>query len=138
MQVSELSKALDVSPDTIRYYTRIGLLEPTKSTSNGYHYYRKDDAATLRFILRAKMLGFSLTDIREILFLADSGDCPCTLVRDRMRGNLETAKQAMIEAQHLFERMDKALLEWDKKPDTLPDSEAVCELIDGWQEDIRS
>ena len=138
MLVRELSQALDVSADTIRHYTRIGLLEPVKSDSNGYNYYREQDASTLRFILRAKMLGFSLTDIQEILFLADSGSCPCPLVRGRMRKNLEAAKAAMIEAQLLFKRMEQALVEWEKKPDTLPDSAAVCELIDSWGEGISA
>ena len=136
MLVRELSEALGVSPDTVRHYTRIGLLEPIKSANNGYHYYRKEDVTTLRFILRAKTLGFSLTDIQEILFLAGSGSCPCTLVRNRMRRNLAAARTVMVESQLLFERMDKAMLEWDKKPDTLPDSDAICELIESWGEGL--
>ncbi len=138
MLVNEISNALNVSPDTVRHYTRIGLLDPIKNESNGYNYYRKEDAATLRFVLRAKMLGFSLTDIQEILFLSDSGDCPCPLVRARMRKNLEKTKAALRESQLLFDRMDKALHHWDEKPDTTADSGAICELIENWEEDVSS
>ena len=138
MLVNELSSALNVSPDTIRHYTRIGLLDPIKSDINGYNYYRQKDEATLRFVLRAKMLGFSLSDIQEILFLADSGNCPCPLVRARMRRNLESTKAALTESQLLFDRMDKALHEWDEKPDTEPDSGAICDLIESWGEDVSA
>ena len=132
MLVSELSDALDVSADTVRHYTRIGLLEPVKNSSNGYNYYRQEDVVTLRFVVRAKMLGFNLTDIQEILFLANSGDCPCPLVRERMRTNLERKKAALLESQRLFERMDRALRNWEDKPDTLSDSDSICELIESW------
>jgi len=138
MLVNEISHALNVSPDTVRHYTRIGLLDPIKNESNGYNYYRKEDAATLRFVLRAKMLGFSLTDIQEILFLSDSGNCPCPLVRARMRKNLEKTKAALRESQLLFDTMDKALHKWDEKPDTTADSGAICELIENWEEDVSS
>ena len=134
--VNELSNALNFSSDTVRHYTRIGLLAPIKNESNGYNYYRQEDAATLRFVLRAKMLGFSLTDIQEILSLSDSGACPCPLVRIRMRRNLEKTKAALLESQLLFDRMDKALQKWDAVPNTSPQSDSICDLIEGWEEDV--
>ena len=136
--VNQLSTALNVSSDTVRHYTRIGFLQPIKSAANGYNYYRDEDAVTLRFAMRAKRLGFSLTDIQEILTLARSGGCPCPLVRARMRKNLERTKAALTESQRLFERMDDALRDWENKPDTSPDSESICELIERWGEDDAS
>ena len=51
MRVKQIADALDISVDTVRYYTRIGLLVPNKS-HNGYKYYRPADVTRLRFILR--------------------------------------------------------------------------------------
>lgn len=55
MRVNELAKKLAVTADTVRYYTRIGILEPAKSTENGYKHYSKDDESRLRFVLKANM-----------------------------------------------------------------------------------
>jgi hypothetical protein len=52
-----------VSADTIRYYSRIKMLKPSKET-NGYYIYGQKELDRLRFILRAKQLGFSLADIQ--------------------------------------------------------------------------
>ena len=71
MQVIQLAKMLGVSPDTVRYYTRIGLLVPKKSIENGYKFYSSNEQNRLRFILSARDLGFSVDDIKnqvEMLF----------------------------------------------------------------------
>ena len=57
MQVSEISNRLNVSPNTIRYYSRIELVRPSKS-DNGYKNYTEKDFRKLRFAIRAKALGF--------------------------------------------------------------------------------
>ena len=75
MKVSQVARNLGVSPDTIRYYTRIGLLHPNYS-SNGYKSYSAKDVSRLRFVLRAKMLGFSLADIKSIFEISERGDLP--------------------------------------------------------------
>ena len=49
MRVSELAKNLEVNPDTVRYYTRIGLLRPRKNAENGYKEYDERDISRLNF-----------------------------------------------------------------------------------------
>ncbi|HYO87582.1 MAG TPA: heavy metal-responsive transcriptional regulator [Candidatus Limnocylindrales bacterium] len=90
----ELAKAGGVNRETIRYYERHGLLpEPARSESN---YCLFDARATerLRFIKRAQAVGFSLSEIRELLDIQFSPDAACGDVR----GMVE-AKIAAIEAQ---------------------------------------
>ena len=65
MQVSALAKQLKVNTDTVRYYTRIHLLKPKKD-ANGYYRYSEKDSHRLRFILRAKQLGFALEDLTPV------------------------------------------------------------------------
>ena len=66
MKVSELAKSLETTPDTVRYYTRLGILKPNKS-ANGYNYYPPQQISRLKFILSARHLGFSVDDIKQIL-----------------------------------------------------------------------
>lgn len=60
-----------VGIDTVRFYERTGLLKKAARTRAGYRLYDEDDIARLRFIRRAKLLGFSLQEIAELLALND-------------------------------------------------------------------
>lgn len=71
MKIGELAKAADVSVDTIRYYERSGLMQKAHRKPSGYREYQPSDISRLRFIRRAKALGFSLDDIMELLKLND-------------------------------------------------------------------
>ena len=74
MRIGELARTVDVNVETIRYYQRIGLLEPPDKPYGGMRSYKDEDLQRLRFIRRAQQLGFSLDDIRELLELSSS-DC---------------------------------------------------------------
>ena len=67
LTVTELAEAFNVTPRTIRFYETKGLISPQRVGSTRVYTYR--DRARLQLILRAKRLGFSLTDIREYLDL---------------------------------------------------------------------
>lgn len=64
MRVIQLTNALSTTPDTVRYYTRVGFMTPIKSHENGYKYYGKAELQRLRFILSARQLDFSVDEIR--------------------------------------------------------------------------
>ena len=75
LSIGKLAKLAEVGVDTVRYYERQGLLPPAARTESGYRQYSQDDADRLRFIRRAKTLGFSLEDIAELLELhSPTGD----------------------------------------------------------------
>ena len=74
MKIGELAKRAEVPIDTVRYYEREGLLPQAQRRSSGYRMYDVDDIQRLRFIRRAKALGFSLDDVRELLTLSDERD----------------------------------------------------------------
>ncbi len=67
MNISQLAKAVNVTPDTLRYYEKQGLLKTPARLENGYRSYTEADVALLRFVRGAQALGFSLNEIREIL-----------------------------------------------------------------------
>lgn len=69
MKSGELARRAGVNVQTLRYYERRGLLPPPDRTGSGYREYGPEDLRRLRFILRAKELGFTLTEVGELLDL---------------------------------------------------------------------
>ncbi len=134
MKVSELSKSLRITPDTVRYYTRIALLSPKKGSINGYNYYTESDQHRLRFILSARQLGFSVKEIKQILTEADKGHTACPLVRVLLQKRLEETEHEFQEALALRNRMQQAMQDWQDKPDKVPTGHMICHLIEGFSE----
>ena len=71
MKIGELAQRAGVGIDTVRYYEREGLLPEARRLASGYRAYDGDDVRRLRFVRRAKALGFTLHEIRELLALSD-------------------------------------------------------------------
>jgi Zn(II)-responsive transcriptional regulator len=69
--IGQLAKRAGVAIDTVRYYERNDLLTPAGRLASGYRRYGEEELKRLRFIRRAKALGFTLDDIRALLSLSD-------------------------------------------------------------------
>lgn len=132
MRVNQLASTLNTTADTVRYYTRIGLLRPEKNKTNGYKAYGKSDEMRLRFALRARQLGFSVADILEIVTMADRGRSPCAHVRALIKQRLSEIESDFREVQQLHKRMHRAAAAWEKMPDRPPTGAMICELIETW------
>lgn len=70
MKIGELAKRAGAGIDTVRFYERQGLLPRPQRQPSGYRSYAPRDVARLSFIRRAKALGFTLSEIRELLTLS--------------------------------------------------------------------
>ena len=70
LKIGKLARQTDLSIKTIRYYEQRGLLEQPPRTEGGYRLYGPEEVARLRFIQRAKLLGLTLEEIRELVGLA--------------------------------------------------------------------
>ncbi|MBF8222623.1 MerR family transcriptional regulator [Halomonas sp. 328] len=134
MKVIELARAAEVTGETVRHYTREGLLHPSRDPDNGYQRYGTRDLERLRFIQRARTLGFSIAEIRDILAHADQGDSPCPLVRDLLASRLPEIHARIQELQALAARMEQALAAWAEMPDGTPDGHSLCRLIESFPE----
>ena len=73
LTIGRLSKQAGVGIDTVRFYERRGLLPPPARSTSGYRLYSDDTIARIRFIRRAKQLGFTLDEIETLLKLQDQG-----------------------------------------------------------------
>ncbi len=72
--IGQIAKRAEVSIDTVRYYERNGLLPASARLASGYRRYGEIELMRLRFIRRAKLLGFTLDEIRGLLTLSDEHD----------------------------------------------------------------
>src|SRR5712691_3203184 len=81
--IGKLAALAEVSTDTLRYYEREGLIEPTNRSGSGYRLYNKDSARRIQFIKQAQHCGFTLAEIRELLVLRSRDAACCGDVRKR-------------------------------------------------------
>jgi DNA-binding transcriptional MerR regulator len=134
---SILAKETDVPIYTVRHYTRIGLLHPTRNSQNGYKVYKHSDTVRLRFILAAKDLGFTLTEINQILDEAEHGNSPCPMVRDIVTKRIEENRKKIKEMQRLQKKMELSLKDWEKMQNSMPNGDSVCHLIESVAENEK-
>ncbi|MBB3191186.1 MerR family transcriptional regulator [Halomonas cerina] len=137
MKVSELARRAGVTAETVRHYIRERLLHPERHPNNGYQLFDQGDLERLRFIQRARTLGFGIAEIRDILDHADHGDSPCPLVRDLLASRLPLIRARIEELQALASRMEQALDAWAQMPDGTPDGHSLCQLIESFPEPLR-
>lgn len=76
LSIGQLAQRAGVAIDTVRYYERNQLLAPAGRLASGYRRYGDRELKRLLFIRRAKALGFTLTDIRELLLLSEQRSVP--------------------------------------------------------------
>ncbi len=75
LTIGELAKELQLNPKTIRYYEEVGLLPEPRRSDSGYRLYSKYEMERLRLVKRAKLLGLSLAEIKELVEYAIDGRC---------------------------------------------------------------
>lgn len=75
MTVKQVAESVGLPSRTIRYYDRIGLVSADERSATGYRLYSPEEEGKLRFVRRAKALGFSLEDIRGLIDAAERGCC---------------------------------------------------------------
>jgi MerR family Zn(II)-responsive transcriptional regulator of zntA len=130
MTVSEFSSQGGVPPHVVRYYSRIGLLNPSRHPDNGYKLFTRSDIGRLRFIRHARSLGYTLEEISEILDTCRRGESPCARVRNLLARRIEENRRKIRELAALQERMEYALESWKAIPDRDPEGGSLCHLIE--------
>ncbi len=93
--VKDTAARVGLPSRTLRYYDRIGLVCPPR-TPAGYRVYGPEEEGRLRFVRRAKMLGFSLEQIRQLIAVAERGSCSAVVPEVE---RLLDEKIAAIDAQ---------------------------------------
>ncbi len=128
MRIGELAKSVGVTPDTIRYYEREGLLPPAERTPSGYRDYGPEVVDDLRFIKKAQALGLKLSDVREVLEISSGGRPPCEHVHATVSTRLTEVEQRLKELRALRSTLRETLERLDRAPP--PKAGCRCAVID--------
>ena len=97
--IGQLAKRAGVAVDTVRYYERNAMLTPAGRLESGYRRYGETELKRLRFIRRAKVLGFTLADIRELLSLSDERNV--AKVKLAAQAKLADVEQRLAELERI-------------------------------------
>ena len=95
--IGRLATQANVAVDTIRFYEREGLLPKPSRRASGYREYSLADVKRVQFIRRAKELGFSLEEIRELLTLETDRDHGVEGIKQRAKKRLEELNQKIAQ-----------------------------------------
>ena len=95
MNIGAVARATGLPPKTIRYYESIGLVKPAERSAGNYRRYGESEVMTLRFIERARRLGFTLKEVGELL----------ALWRDKTRASADVRAMARAQIRRLDARL---------------------------------
>lgn len=94
LTISDLAARTGLRPDTVRYYERVGLMPAPARTSGSHRRYDALAVDRVQFIRGAQRLGLRLVDIKNLLAVRDTGECPCEPAEPLLRSRI-----AEIEAE---------------------------------------
>ena len=126
--IGELSDRVGVSAHTIRYYERLGLLEPSKRTESGYRIYSEENEERLRFIQKAKRFGLSLDEIKQLIIIRTKGTAPCASLKIMVKQHLDDLDHKIEEMMSLRRELASKYEEVDRllSDNSTPTSEEIC------------
>jgi len=109
LTISQLAKAAEIPTTTIRYYERIGLIQPEDRSAGNYRLYGDESLQKLKFIKAAQSIGFTLEDIRALLS-DDSGEASiCGNVQGLIEDRLVDVEKRLKDLQHVRRVLKSAL-----------------------------
>lgn len=112
MTIGELAKTSGVNAKLIRHYESIGLIPKAARTESGYRFYKETDAQFLRFIKRARGLGFSMKEIKKLIGL--------------WRNKARASKEVKALANEHIEEMEMKIREMQEMVDSLRSLSKSC------------
>jgi MerR family transcriptional regulator, copper efflux regulator len=118
MNVSQAAERSNLPPKTLRYYEEIGLIAPGRS-ANGYRDYSDDDVHRLAFLQRARSLGFSIEDCRQLMSLYRDRDRASQDVREIAVAHVEAIEGKIAELQSMRKTLQRLVhaCHGDQRPD---------------------
>jgi DNA-binding transcriptional MerR regulator len=128
MTIGQLARRVGVRPSAIRYYEAHGVLGSPPRSPSDYRLYGSDAIAQLRFVVRAKELGFSLNEVR-LLLESSKKDPPCVLCCELIERHLAEIEAELRRLRSLRDRLRRLA----RQPRTAAADSSICPLIENEQ-----
>lgn len=107
VHIGKAANVAGVSVDTIRFYQKIGLIKSAGRTARGYRLFDGEDIHDLTFVRHAQELGFSLTEVKELLALRQKHHV-CSEVQSMLKRKLVDVRQKINSLSRLEEELARA------------------------------
>ena len=107
--ISQLARAADVPTTTVRYYERIGLVEPEDRSAGNYRLYSNESLGKLKFIRAAQAIGFTLDDVKSLLTGNNNASPACGDVQTLMEDRLVDIENRLKDLRHVKRVLTSAL-----------------------------
>lgn len=130
LKIGELAKLTGLTAKTIRYYELLKLLPKPPRTESGYRLYSEADVQRLEFVKKAKRIGLSLEDIRDILTLHATNQPPCVHVLALIDQRLAYIDVLLDALQKFREDLSHLRQESAERLDSLPEGAAICSIVE--------
>lgn len=129
MNIGELAKSSGVNAKMIRHYESIGLIPKANRTDSGYRIYTENDIQFLRFIKRARSLGFSMKEIEVLIGLWRNKSRASREVKTLASAHIEKLEEKILEMQEMVSNL--RLLAKQCHGDGSPDCPIIQDLANG-------
>mgnify|MGYP002630368699 CR=1 FL=1 len=107
IKISELSAKTGLTPHTLRFYEKHGLIQASSRSDSGYRYYSEADVRRVDFVKAARNIGFSLDDISQLLSIRlDKQSHSCQEVTDITKAKLEEVSAKIKELQSMQQTLE--------------------------------
>ncbi len=127
MKIGEVTEALDISADTLRYYEKIKLLPRVGRTVGGVRHYSRNDLGRIRYIQHAQRMGFSLQEISDLLSFREKPTEAKPQVRELARAKLKRIEEHLRELRALQKEFKSLIGQCAEAEDHCP----ILERLDG-------
>lgn len=114
MTIAEVSKKVNLSADTLRYYERIGLIPEVNRTESGIRNYTEKDLGHLEFIICFRNAGISIETLIEYMRLYKQGDSTLEARKQLLISQREIMQKRLDEIQETFERLNFKIDNYEK------------------------
>ena len=129
IQIGKVARQTGVSVDAIRFYEKQRLLGPSRRTEGGFRLFGTEDLKDIQFIRRSQELGFSLTEIRELIILQGERVEACSHVRDMLTTKLSTVRHKISELRKLERHLVADLNECERVLQIRSESHKTCPVL---------
>ena len=114
MTIAEASKKVNLSPDTLRYYERIGLLPEVNRTESGIRNYTEEDLGWIEFSKCMRNAGMSIEALIEYIKLYKKGDVTLEARKQLLISQKDVIKERLEEIQNTFDRINYKIKNYEK------------------------
>ncbi len=114
MQISEVAKEFDLTPDTLRYYEREGLIGPISKGKNGIRNYTDDDIKRIQFVKCMRTAGLEINFLKRYLQLFEGGDKTIKERREILVEQRKILKEKLDAMQEAYDRLNYKIELYDK------------------------